>query len=66
VSGINWRKKLNDIIEPWGFTLVKTEEIKQIMGLICAYDTFAREQLEQHQDLFVDREAGSIKAVTLH
>jgi hypothetical protein len=66
VIGIDWRKRLNKILEPWGFMLVQYQEMKSVIDLIQAYDTFARGQLESHQELYMDREAKSVEIVTIH
>jgi hypothetical protein len=46
--------------------LVQYQEMKNVTDLIQAYDTFARGQLEVHQELYMDREARSIEIITIH
>jgi hypothetical protein len=46
--------------------LIQYQEMKNVTDLIQAYDTFARGQLESHQELYMDREAKSVEIVTIH
>jgi hypothetical protein len=66
VIGIDWRKRLNKVLEPWGFILVEYQELKSLTDLLQAYDTFVREQLEQHQEIYMDREVKKVEIITIH
>jgi hypothetical protein len=66
VIGIDWRKALNAVLSRWGFILIEARELKQITDLVEAYDTFARGQLEKHQELYMDREVRKIEIITIH